>query len=678
MRAGSVLGSIVLSLAASLTVTLAQKQPFTAERSWELQRIAAPTISPDGKWAVVSISRPDIKENKLWSDLWLFSTDGRIERRLTSHASSDSAPLFSPDGSRVAFIAQRDEDKAAQIYLISMEGGEATRVTQWPTGLGQVKWSPDGRSLYFVARAWSDLTSAAEQAKRLKEREDSKVKAQVYDGLSFSAWDTILDDRQFHLFRAPLDGSDPINITQPTGLVLPRQNIQLDSVVYDIAPDGREVAFVADSDPALNDSNLDIYLVSVSGGQAKNITVDNPGPDSTPSYSPDGARLAFNRQTIKGFYADTRRLMIYERASGGVREIAADQDRSKDALVWSADGKRLIGSIDDAGVNRLYEYTLDGKWRAVTGTDSFTSPALAKNGTLVALRQSFLEPPTLVRVDPTDGDATKLSKVNDTVLEDTDFGRFESISYAGANGEPVQMWINYPPGFDKSKQYPLFLLIHGGPHNGVTNAMQFRWNAQVFGSWGMVTGWPNFHGSSGFGQKFTDSINPQQDALPYEDVIRAAEWFKAQPWIDGERMVAGGGSYGGYLTSIILGRPHPFKALLAHAAVYNWYTQYGSDYMTELPRFGGFWEPRMQPVMQTGSPHLGAGNFKTPTLVVHGQKDMRVPVNHGIELYQTLLMKGVPTRLLYFPDENHWVLKPQNSLLWYSEVKRWFESWIKL
>jgi dipeptidyl aminopeptidase/acylaminoacyl peptidase len=204
--------------------------------------------------------------------------------------------------------------------------------------------------------------------------------------------------------------------------------------------------------------------------------------------------------------------------------------------------------------------------------------------------------------------------------------------------------------------------------------MQFRWNAQVFSSWGYVTAWPNFHGSSGFGNAFTDSINPQQDALPYKDVIGAADWFAQQPWIDSNRMVAGGGSYGGYLTSIILGRPHPFKALVAHAAVYNWYTQVGADYAYEMPRFGGFWTPEQQAVFKTASPHYGAANFATPTLVVHGQNDLRVPVNHGIELYHALLQKGVPTRLVYFKDENHWVLKPGNSLVWYREVKDWLDK----
>jgi dipeptidyl aminopeptidase/acylaminoacyl peptidase len=370
-----------------------------------------------------------------------------------------------------------------------------------------------------------------------------------------------------------------------------------------------------------------------------------------------------------------RRLMVLERSTGAVREVAADWDRSKTNLVWAADGRRLYGAIDDAGAIRLWEIPLEGAPHAITKSPSFSNAALSRSGTLVALRQSFVEPPTLVRIDPATGAATKLSTANDQLLASTDLGTYESVEYRGAGGAPIQMWVNYPPGFDRSRRYPLYLLIHGGPHNAVTDGMQFRWNAQVFSSWGFVTAWPNFHGSSGFGQAFADSINPRWDDLPYQDVIAAADWLAAQPWIDRDRMVAGGGSYGGYLTTVLLGRPHPFKALVAHAAVYNLYTQYGGDVAIEIPRFGGFWEPEQQEVIRTSSPHYAAAAFATPTLVVHGQKDMRVPVNNGLELYQTLLMKGVPARLLYYPDENHWVLKPHNSLLWYDEVRRWIERW---
>jgi len=665
---------VAASAALSPALQTADKAPFSAERSWEVRRIGAPTISPDGATAVASVTHWDVPADKALADLWLWNTSSGEAKRLTSHSSSEGSPVFSPDGSAVAFVAQRDDDKAPQLYVLPLRGGEARRVTNIPTGVAQPKWFPDGTKLGFLSRVWADLSDFDAQGKRLKEREESKSKAQVWDGAPVAAWDTLVDDRQLHLFSVALEGGEPQAITLGTGLELSRRAVPLEGSLYAIAPDGREVAFSADSNPAANTTNMDVFTLALGSKSARNLTAANPASDGAMQYSPDGKWLAYTRQSIVGFYADTAKLMLIERASGASRAIAADWDRSADNLVWAPDSKRLFGAIDDAGTVRVWELPLDGAPRAVTAESSFSALALSNTPVAVALRQSFLEPPTLVRLDVASGAAAKLSTLNDELLAKTELGTFESVTYAGANGAPIQMWVNYPPNFDRSKKHPLFLLIHGGPHNAITNGMQFRWNAQVFGSWGCVTGWPNFHGSSGFGQAFTDSINPQQDALPYEDVVRAAEWFAKQPWIDSERMAAGGGSYGGYLTSILLGRQHPFRALVAHAAVYNWYTQMGADYSSEVRRFGPYWTEDQRKVFEAGSPHFGAGNFATPTLVLHGQKDLRVPVNHGFELYHALLQKGVPTRLVYFPDENHWVLKAQNSLVWYREVRRWLEE----
>ena len=290
------------------------------------------------------------------------------------------------------------------------------------------------------------------------------------------------------------------------------------------------------------------------------------------------------------------------------------------------------------------------------------------------LRQSFIEPNTLVRIDPRRGTVTKLSTFNDALLAEVDFGTYESVTYEGANGDEIQMWINYPPGFDRSRKWPLYLLLHGGPHNGITDSFHYRWNAQLFSGWGYVTAWHNFHGSSGFGQAFADSINPLQDDFPYQDTIKAAEYFADQPWIAADRMAAGGGSFGGYLASILLGREHPFKTLVAHAAVYNWLTQYGADYGAGQRRFGEHWE---QPeTYAQASPHMGAGSFDTPTLVIHGEKDYRVPLNHGIELFHTLQNRGVRSRLVYYPNENHWVLNAQNSIHWYHTKQDWLKEFI--
>jgi dipeptidyl aminopeptidase/acylaminoacyl peptidase len=650
------------------------KQPFTVERSWQIQRLGAPTLAPDGSRVVAPVTRHVLAEDKAITELWMWNADGSNQRRVTSETGNETAPAISPDGKLLAFVAQREGDKASQLYVMPLAGGPAKRLTQLATGVQSPKWFADGSRLAFVSRVFIDLP-LDEQGKRLEQRAASKMTARVYDGVSVTAWDQYLDERQFHVFSVAADGSSSIqSLTLTTGFSLPRSAVQGTDTLYSVAPDGKELAFVADSNPAGNVTNLDVFTVEIGSSKVRNITGGNAANDSAPLYSPDGKHLAFLQQRIKGFYSDKSRLMLHDRASGGQRELFSSFDRSMAGLIWAPDSRRLFGAIDDAGTVRIYELPLVGPQRAVTKESSFSALAVNSAGNLVALRETFTEPPTLVRVDAKSGEARKLSTLNDALLAQTELGTFESITYRGADDRPIQMWVNYPPGFDRNKKYPFFMLIHGGPHNAITNGMSFRWNAQVFGSWGYVTAWPNFHGSSGFGQAFTDSINPNWADKPYDDVIKAAQWFAEQKWIDRDRMVAGGGSYGGYLTSIILGREHPFRALVAHAKVYNLYTQYASDFASELPRFGGFWEKDNLELMRKISPHYHAANFKTPTLVVHGQLDQRVPVNHGQELYQTLLMKGVPTRYVYFPNENHWILKPQNSVFWYEQVKQWFEE----
>ncbi|MFA7542668.1 MAG: prolyl oligopeptidase family serine peptidase, partial [Lysobacterales bacterium] len=443
-----------------------------------------------------------------------------------------------------------------------------------------------------------------------------------------------------------------------------------------ISPDGSLIALTVDSDSTGVQSNADIHLLPVAGGPVRNLTADNPANDTGPRFSPDGRWLSYSRQAIPGFYADRQQLVLHDRRTGQEQVLSADIDRSISQPLWLGDSRSLIVSVDDAGTRRLYRLEVpSGRFTAITGQTSYGSPSVSSDGrVLVALNESFLLPPTLVRVNPRNGQVMQLSSFNDEILGNIDFGSYESVTYQGANGQPIQMWVNYPPGFDRSRQYPLFLLIHGGPHSAIGDGFHWRWNAQVFSGWGQVTAWHNFHGSSGFGQEFTDSINPDWASLPYTDTIKAAQWFAGQPWIDESRMAAGGGSYGGYLSSLILGREHPFKTLIAHAAVYNLYTQYASDYGGSKRRHGEFWDDPDQ--FRAISPHYQAGNFDTPTLVIHGELDYRVPVNHGIELFNTLQNRGVRSRFLYYPDENHWILKHNNSLRWYQEVHDWLHEFI--
>jgi dipeptidyl aminopeptidase/acylaminoacyl peptidase len=681
MRAAVVAVAWIAGIHATFALRPVQAQPYTADAMWQLKRLNAPSISPDGRLAVVPVTRFDIDKNKGSTDLWLIPTKPGKARRLTSNSGNDSSPAWSPDGEQIAFVSKRGDDKEPQLYVIAVNGGEARRVTNLPTGVSSPKWFPDSRRVAFISRVWPDLKRWDAMEARLKERGESAMTAKVWDKAPIAHWDHFLDDRQTHVFLVDINdadeaGGEPQAITLGSGQAL--DPADPDAASYDISPDGNEIAFVSNVDTSGVDPNFDIFILPISTGPtepgaAHNITSDSAAHDTAPLYSPDGRTLAFRRQTIKGFYADRAQLMLFDRRGEHMRSLTEKWDRSANGLVWSPDSNALFGAIDDAGSQRIYRFDISsGTPRAITRDSSYSALAVAGSGpVIVALRQSFTEPPTLVSIIARTGAATKLTDFNDRALANLTQGRFESVTYQGANGEDVQMWVIYPPDFTPERKWPLYLLLHGGPHNAMTNGYQWRWNAQVFANWGYVTAWHNFHGSSGFGQAWTDSITKELAELPYEDTIRAADWFAAQPWIDAERMAAGGGSYGGYLASVLLGRPHPFKTLIAHAAVYDLYAQYGSDYGAERWRHGEYWEDPER--FMRNSPHLFAGNFETPTLVIHGQLDQRVPVNHGIELFNTLQKRGVPSKFVYFPDENHWILKPQNSLFWYRTLREWLE-----
>jgi dipeptidyl aminopeptidase/acylaminoacyl peptidase len=672
----SCLAACVVAGPALLAAAEGERSPLTAETLWRIKRLGAPALAPDGRWAAVPVTSYDVKADKALTDLWLVPTTPGEARQLTSHEGSESSPVWSPDGKWIAFVAKRGEDEVSQVYLIPLAGGEARRLTNVPTGATVPKWFPDSKRLAFVSPVWTDLQTWDEMGKRQKERKDSKMTAKVFDQAPTRYWDRWLDDQQAHLYTIGTSGEEPKAVTLGSGLQLSRQEVDASS--YDISPDGTEIAFTADTDKTGIDSNYDVYVIPADGGAAKNISAENGADDVSPRYGPDGRNLAFGRQLIKGFYNDKVRLVLHDRKAGKNRVVTEGFDRSVSGIEWTPDAASAYASIDDAAHNRVYRIDLaSGRPTAVTREKSFTSVALSRDGTvLVALRQSFAEPPTLVRLDAATGEATKLSTFNDDLFKGVAWGRYESVTFKGSGGKDIQMWVNYPVDFDPAKKWPVYLLLHGGPHNGVTDSFTFRWNAQVFSSWGYVTAWHNFHGSSGFGQAFADSINPDWATKPYEDTIAAAKWLASQPWADSNRMAAGGGSYGGYLATLLLGRPHPFKTLVAHAAVYNLYSMVGSDGGAEKPRFPGYWEKVQDSLYKKMSPHFGAPLFKTPTLVIHGVLDYRVPDGNGLEVFNMLQQRGVKSRLVYYPNENHWILKPQNSIFWYKTKEEWLRQFI--
>ncbi|TKB58344.1 S9 family peptidase [Ferrimonas aestuarii] len=641
-------------------------KPLSVDVLWQLNRIGSPTISPEGEQIIAPVTKYNVETDKGSTQLWLFDEDGKTQRPLTAEGLRVSEPVFSPDGKTLAFISKRNDDDAGQIYLLPMDApGEAQRLTQVPTGVHGIKWVGD--HIYFISRIFPEQ-NWEQMGEQLKADKDSKVSARQWNALPYSHFDHWLDeDRQAHVFRIPAKGGEIEAITQPLKMELPRNTQSASS--YDIDPAGDWIAFTANGWEDQVNPNIDIFLAEIGSDKSINLTPNNEAPDFNPMFSPDGDTLAYTRQRIAGFYADTANLVLVDMDDRDEKEITTDWDRSVSSLTWTPDSKGFYAAIDDAATRRIYHISTKGKVKPVTKATNFGKPDISNDGTLVASNDSFLYPARLVKINPRNGKTTRLDSFNDDILSDVDMGTYESVTYKGYNGDDIQMWVHYPPGFDKSKKYPLMMLIHGGPHNAISDGFHYRWNAQTFASWGYVTAWPNFHGSSSFGQEFADSINPDWKNKSLEDVQKAADWFEAQPWIDSDRMVAGGASYGGYLTSIILGQEHPFKALLIHAAVYNMYSQMAADFAVHSTRFGNYWEK--PEIYKSISPHYFAGNFNTPTLVIHGQKDYRVPVGQGFELFRTLQSRGVESRMIYFPDENHWIMKPNNSIYWYNQVEDW-------
>jgi len=667
-----------LGLVLVATTAAAQaKHPITVDEMWAAKRPGAPSLSPDGRWAAVELTSYDMKENKSTSDIWLLATDGSAQRRLTAHSGRSSSPAWSPDGNWIAFLAKREGDEETQVYLISPTGGEARRLTTIPTGASALKWFPDSKRVAFLSWVWPELATEEEQAQRLKDRRDAKVKAYIIETTGFRYWDHWLaDGRVPHVFVAEVETGNHRDILAGTGVSLVRQ--EPSAGFYDISPDGTEIAFTADLTKDFGyDPNEDIVTIPVAGGKWINLTADNPANDTNPRYSPDGKWIAYTRQAIKSFYADRERIVLYERATGAKRVLTENWDYSAEAPVWSVDSRRLYFGAEDKAKQPIWVLPIaGGDPKPLVAGGTISSLARSGDGRALAFLRTTMGLPPTVYVASADGTGErKIEAFNDSLVAGWQLGEVKEVIYQGWGDEPVHMWVIFPPGFDPAKKWPLLQIVHGGPHGAWMDQFHFRWNMHLFASRGYVVAAVNFHSSTGWGQAFTDSTTGDYGRRELEDVEKGTDYLLAKGYIDPARLAAAGGSFGGYMMAWMNGHTTRYKAMVCHAGVYDWVSQMASDTVRGRDRaLGAFpWE-NPQKVLQQ-SPHFYAKNFKTPTLVVHDEQDFRVPVTQGFEYYTTLRMLDVPARLLYFPDENHWVLKPQNSRLWYKEFFDWIEKY---
>lgn len=653
-----------------------KKRPITVEDMWKVQRLGKPAISPDGKWVAAEVTSYIMDDNSSASDIWLLSSDGKIQRQLTTFKGKDSGPVWSPDGKKIAFVSKRGD--VAQIHLISPDGGEATQLSNLPMAPSGLKWSNDGKTIFCVVQSWPDTPDDESFKKKEKAQKDDKVQAYVIDDALYRYWDHwIADGKRPVVFSVDVATGKHKNLFAGLKLHLPAWGGGADD--YDVSPDGTEIAFTADSIADIGmDSNLDIYTMPLDKkGEPKNLTTDNDADDTAPRYSPKGSQIAFLRQTIKMFYADRQRIMLVSRSGGKAHEITAALDRSCSNVSWHPKEPWLFFEVEDAGYHRLYKASLGEKTKIHDLTSGFSDsgPVLSRDGNTLAFTRNHFDFPAQVHVCKVeDYKPERIDRFNDDLRAQWNFGPTKEVYYPGAKDAKVQMWIVYPPDFDPSKKYPLLMMVHGGPHNAIPTDFHFRWNFHLLCSKGYVLACPNFHGSSGFGQAFCDSITGDMATLPFTDVMKATDYMENEPYIDKSRSVAAGASYGGYMMAWLNGHTDRFKAMVCHAGVYNWHSMMASDIVRGRERRLGAlpWQDLDKIDQQT--PQRFAKNFKTPTLVIHGEKDYRVPVSQGFEYFNTLKLKGVPTRLVYFPNENHWVMNPQSSRLWHREFFGWLEK----
>ena len=648
--------------------------PLTVEALWSIKRIGSPTISPDGRTACASVTAYDMDKNEGRTELWLFPTDGGRARRLSA-GDKDSEPAWSPDGKWIAFTAKRGDDKEAQVYLIAPDGGEARRLTSIATGASAVRWFPDGKRIAFVSWVWPDLKGDAAQAKRKKERKDAKIKAHLTERKEYRFWDRWLaDGREPHVFAADVATGRARDLLAGTGLAL--QPWDPTSEHYDLSPDGSELALTVDLAPEPGMMNeTDIVVVILANGRHRTLTAASGLADDRPRYSPDGRHLVWHSYNIKRAFNDQGRITLFERRSNRTRRLASRLDRATTHLAWAPDAASIYMLIENRGRQGLYRLGLrDAVPLLIAGGGTIAGFAVSTDGRRIAFdRATLAHPPALFAVAPDARGELALDSPNRALLARTTMGATREFTIRGWGGEPVQVWVTYPPNFDPKKRWPLLHSIHGGPHSAHGDGWHFRWNTQAFASHGYVVVGVNYHGSSGFGQKWLESITGNYGAKELADTEAATDFILRQGYVDRQRLVATGGSYGGYMVAFMNGHTDRYKSYVCHAGCYDWVSMMATDgYLFFAKELGAFhWDNPARVMKQ--SPHHYARRFKTPTLVIHGELDYRVPATQALQYYNTLRAKGVPARLIYFPDENHWILKPQNSRLWYRE----FFGWIK-
>ena len=663
-----------------LVPTFLEARPFQVEDLQRLLRAGDAQLSPDGKCVAFTVARSDVATNKMVRNLWLVPAAGGEARPLTfGERGSNERPRWSPDSQWIYFLSSRVDD-TPQVFKLPLSGGEAAQVTHSPVAIDSFVLSPDGKLLALTISVFPECGDLQAIKQEEKKRSEGAVKARVLTEVPFRRWDSWVNGKRNHIFFQAVDGGEPKDLT-PGDADSPIWT-ESGSEEVAFAPDSKEFCFSRYTESEGFIGNSDLFVMPVTGGPPTQITT-NRATDTTPVYSPDGRYIAYTATLRPELESDQPRLFLYERRTGRHINLSEELDRPVESYVWNPDSRSLWVTLEDQAQGAIVKLDVETKRAIRFATNGSSGDVQISNdgNTLVFSHTDFSHPADMYRLDVSRGQGatpTPITHLNAQALRDIEFGQTRSFTFAGWHGEPVQCWEVKPPGFESAKRYPILLLMHGGPESCWLNQFHYRWNAQLFAAAGYVTILPNFHGSTSFGLRFMDAIKGQWGGAPFEDQMLAVDEALKWQYVDGTRQAAAGASYGGYMANWVEGHTDRFRTIVSHDGLYDLLNAlYACDYPGGIEKEfkGAPWTNQKALIEQ--SPVSFAKNFKTPMLIIHGEKDYRVDPSSGYAMFQLLQAMKIPSKLLFFPDENHWVLKPANSILWYHTVLEWLDQWVK-
>ncbi len=671
--------SFLLFILLALPSFLLAKRPLQFEDMFAMGRVSGGVVSPDGRWIAYTVRFYNIEDNSSNSDLFLVSSDGKIHRQLTFNPAADFAPQWSPDGSELAFISTRDG--SAQIYLLNLKmGGEAVKVTNLATGVGGFVWSPDGKYFAVETSMLPDASSPDESQKLEEERKKTSGSGKEITHLLYRHWNHWRNGKYSHVLLVSRKG-DFIRDLTPGRYDTPPISLG-SSHDYVFSPDGQSLCFVKNPDPVVAIStNNDLWITDLEGENVRQVTT-RKGNDNGPLYSPNGRYLAYLSMARAGFESDQQNLMLLDLKSGETRNLTEKLDRYVSDFVWGPKSRKIYFYVPHHGRHRLYEVDVTkGKLKLLLDGKYINSLAISPDGKFLVLAiQAVNYPIELYRFDLKKKKLTQLTFTNKERLAELEMNPLEDYWFVGANGDSVHLLMVKPPQFDPNKKYPMISLIHGGPQGAWGDDFHYRWNAEMFASPGYVVIMINFHGSRGYGQAFCDAVSKNWGGWPYQDIMIGTRWAAEKfPFVDKERIGAAGASYGGFMINWIEGHNDEglFKCLVSHDGVFEQVSMFGATEELWFPtwEFNGYpWEKGS--LYQKWNPFNYVEHFKTPMLIIHGEKDFRVPYTQGLQLFTALQLKGVESKLLFFPDEDHFVQKPRNARQWWKNVHGWLAKYL--